>query len=233
MLNEDRLIVALDVNSLETAEGIVRRVSPPVKTFKVGGTLFTASGSASAAMVKANGCGVFLDLKLHDIPSTVEKVAAEISRMGVKMFSVHSSGGSEMMKAALRGASAAENPPLMLAVTVLTHLEEETLSGELGVSRPLSEHVIELAKLAVDSGAGGIICSPLEISALRRIFGDKIVIVTPGVRPLSSRKNDQQRILTPGEAIKEGADYIVVGRPILESSDMQGAVRDILDEMEG
>ncbi len=231
MSAEDKLIVALDSGGMESASGVVRELEGLVKNFKVGGYLFTSCGHDALRMVGGAGADIFLDLKLHDIPSTVENVSGVICTLGVKMFTVHAGGGSLMMKAAVRAAEA-EPGPLVIAVTVLTHLDSAMLN-ELGVARSLEEHVGALAGLALDSGVDGLVCSPREISFLRKTFGLKPLIVTPGIRPEGAGRDDQTRIFTPARAVSEGADYIVVGRPITRAPDRRRAAEMIIRSIDG
>lgn len=233
MIAEDRLIVALDVNDMKTALEAVNQLAGTVNNFKIGGYLFTTAGPDSVKAVKEAGGEVFLDLKLHDIPSTVGNVSRAICSLGVKMFDIHASGGSRMIRSAVDSVSNSVQKPLVLAVTVLTHFENEMLRTELGVVRNITDHVLALASIAVESGADGIICSPHEIAPIRREFGDKITIVTPGIRPEGSDLDDQIRVFTPAEAVGEGADYIVVGRPIMNSPDKRKAAENIIRSMDG
>jgi orotidine-5'-phosphate decarboxylase len=228
MRPEDRIIIALDVSCMEEARKAARELKGAVRHFKVGGELFTSCGRDPVKMLRDSGLEVFLDLKLHDIPNTVERVSLAICAMNVKMFTLHASGGSAMIKAAVRAASASENKPLVLAVTVLTHIDGRTLKDELGIGRELEKHVLKLAVTAVDSGADGVICSPREISVLRKTFRDNITIVTPGIRPAGTDINDQSRTFTPGRALDEGADYIVIGRPVMNAPDRKKAAENII-----
>jgi orotidine-5'-phosphate decarboxylase len=231
MSAEEKLIVALDSGDLESASAVVRGLEGLVKNFKIGGYLFTSCGHDALRMAASAGAGIFLDLKLHDIPSTVENVSGVIRGLGVKMFTVHAGGGSLMMRAAVRSAKAGSGP-LVIAVTVLTHFDSAMLN-ELGVERGLEEHVIALAGLALDSGVDGIVCSPREISSLRKTFGQKPIIVTPGIRPEGAVRDDQTRTFTPAMAVSEGADYIVVGRPITRAPDQRRAAEEIIRSIDG
>ncbi len=228
MLPEDRLIVALDVDRMDSAREAVSELRGTVKNFKIGGFLFTSCGRESVRMLRGEGMDVFLDLKLHDIPSTVENISRAICAMDVKMFDIHASGGSMMMKAAVRAAADSSVKTLVLAVTVLTHFDECVLIEELGIGRGIGEHVMALASLSVESGVDGIICSPREIAPLRKTYGDKITIVTPGIRPAGAAADDQHRVFTPERAVKEGADYIVVGRPVMNAPDRRRAAGEII-----
>ena len=232
----DRLIVALDVDSLAQAERLAERLDGLVRRFKIGSQLFTAGGPAVVEAIQKRGAEVFLDLKFHDIPNTVAGAAREAARLGVFMFNVHASGGLAMMKAAADGAAAAAvelsvRRPLAIAVTVLTSLDRAALHRELGVTSSVEGHVLHLAELAREAGLDGTVASPVEIAAIRRSLGAAWVIVTPGVRPAGSAAGDQSRVATPGAAARAGAHYLVVGRPIIGAPDPAAAAAAILEEM--
>jgi orotidine-5'-phosphate decarboxylase len=233
---QDRLIVALDVETLAEAERLVDRLQGLVTRFKIGSQLFTAAGPAAVESVHKGGAEVFLDLKFHDIPNTVAGAAREAARMGVLMFNVHASGGRAMMRAAVDGAAGAAKElggrrPLVLAVTVLTSLDRSALSQELAVAASVEGHVLHLAGMAAEAGLDGCVASPNEIAALRTNRGHGWVIVTPGVRPAGSASDDQSRIATPRAAITAGARYLVVGRPITAAADPARAAEAVLREM--
>jgi orotidine-5'-phosphate decarboxylase len=232
----DRLIVALDVDSLAQAERLAERLDGLVRRFKIGSQLFTAGGPAVVEAIQKRGAEVFLDLKFHDIPNTVAGAAREAARLGVFMFNVHASGGLAMMKAAADGAAAAAvelsvRRPLAIAVTVLTSLDRAALHRELGVTSSVEGHVLRLSELAREAGLDGTVASPVEIAAIRRSLGAAWVIVTPGVRPAGSAAGDQSRVATPGAAARAGAHYLVVGRPITGAPDPVAAAAAILEEM--
>ena len=232
----DRLIVALDVDSLAQAERLAERLEGLVRRFKIGSQLFTAGGPAVVEAIQKRGAEVFLDLKFHDIPNTVAGAAREAARLGVFMFNVHASGGLAMMKAAADGAAAAAvelsvRRPLAIAVTVLTSLDRAALHRELGVTSSVEGHVLHLAELAREAGLDGTVASPVEIAAIRRSLGAAWVIVTPGVRPAGSAAGDQSRVATPGAAARAGAHYLVVGRPITGAPDPAAAAAAILEEI--
>jgi orotidine-5'-phosphate decarboxylase len=232
----DRLIVALDVDSLAQAERLAERLEGLVRRFKIGSQLFTAGGPAVVEAIQKRGAEVFLDLKFHDIPNTVAGAAREAARLGVFMFNVHASGGLAMMKAAADGAAAAAvelsvRRPLAIAVTVLTSLDRAALHRELGVTSSVEGHVLRLSELAREAGLDGTVASPVEIAAIRRSLGAAWVIVTPGVRPAGSAAGDQSRVATPGAAARAGAHYLVVGRPITGAPDPAAAAAGILEEM--
>ena len=218
---ENPLVVALDLSDLGAAEELAKRLEDQVGMLKVGLQLFTAHGPAAALRLGDHG-RVFLDLKLHDIPNTVERASFNIGRIGAAMFTVHALGGEAMVAAAVRGAEAgaseAGHPvPLVVAITVLS-----SLAGE-GLASPAS-----LAFEAKAAGAGGMVVSGEDVSAVREVVGEDSCIVVPGIRPAGSNGHDQVRILTPEEAIERGADYLVVGRPITSSTDPAGVARAIL-----
>jgi len=232
----DRLIVALDVETLAEAERLVDRLQGQVTRFKIGSQLFTAAGPPAVESVHKRGAEVFLDLKFHDIPNTVAGAAREAARLGVLMFNVHASGGHTMMAAAAKGAAAAAKElgvrrPIALAVTLLTSLDRAALGRELGVATSVEGHVLHLARMAAEAGLDGCVASPNEIAALRTTHGPAWVIVTPGVRPAGSAAGDQFRIATPRAAARAGAHYLVVGRPITGAPDPAAAAATILQEI--
>ncbi len=233
---KDRLIVALDVETLADAERMVDRLEGLATRFKIGSQLFTAAGPGAVEAIQKRGAEVFLDLKFHDIPNTVAGAAREATRMGVLMFNVHASGGRAMMAAAAEGAATAARElggrrPIVLAVTVLTSLDRAALGRELGVADSVEGHVLHLAALAAAAGLDGCVASPNEVGALRTSRGAGWVIVTPGVRPAGSAVGDQSRIATPGAAVSAGAHYLVVGRPITAAPDPARAAEAVLREM--
>jgi len=233
---KDRLIVALDVETLAEAERMAGRLEGLVTRFKIGSQLFTAAGPGAVEAIQKRGAEVFLDLKFHDIPNTVAGAAREATRMGVLIFNVHASGGRAMMAAAAEGAATAARElgvrrPIVLAVTVLTSLDRAALGRELGVADSVEGHVLHLAALAAAAGLDGCVASPNEIGALRTSRGPGWVIVTPGVRPVGSALGDQSRIATPGAAVSAGAHYLVVGRPITAAPDPARAAEAVLREM--
>jgi orotidine-5'-phosphate decarboxylase len=231
----ERLIFALDVDELTQAQRWVRELRNHVGIFKVGKQLFTRCGPDVVKMIRDEGGEVFLDLKYHDIPNTVAMAGIEACRLGVKIFNVHALGGREMMSETARKAAescrAAGIPaPLLLAVTILTSSTDATLR-EIGIERPVAEMVPRLAKLAQEAGCGGVVASPLEVVQIRAACGPEFKIVTPGVRPAFAAADDQKRIMTPGEAISAGADYLVIGRPISAAAQPMSAAQMILDEI--
>jgi orotidine-5'-phosphate decarboxylase len=232
----ERLIVALDVDNLEQAKSLVRLLAPEVGMFKIGKQLFTHAGPQAVRLIQDLGGEIFLDLKFHDIPNTVAKAAIEATRLGVKMFNVHASGSLEMMRTTAKEVErvcrrAKLRRPIMLAVTVLTSLGQEDLL-RVGVERKVADQVVRLALLTKEAGMDGVVASPHEVADIREACGRRFVIVTPGIRPAQASHNDQQRVMTPSQAIGAGVDYIVVGRPILEAKDPVSAARAIVAEME-
>jgi orotidine-5'-phosphate decarboxylase len=233
---KDRLIVALDVATLDEAALLLDRLQGVVGAWKIGSQLFTACGPAAVELVQKRGGAVFLDLKFHDIPNTVAGAVREATRMGVFMLNVHASGGTPMLKAAGEAARQAAREfsvkkPLCLAVTVLTSLDRALLQRELNVPLSVEGQALHLATLAKDAGLDGSVCSPQEIRAIRNALGREWVIVTPGVRPAGSEAGDQARVSTPEKAISAGADYLVVGRPITGAPDPKAAATAILEAM--
>jgi len=232
----ERLIVALDVDNLEQAKDLVRLLAPEVGMFKIGKQLFTHAGPQAVRLIQDLGGEIFLDLKFHDIPNTVAKAAIEATRLGVRMFNVHASGSLEMMRTTVKEVERVSRQqnlrrPIMLAVTVLTSLGQEDLQ-RVGVERKVADQVVRLALLTKQAGMDGVVASPHEVADIRAACGRQFVIVTPGIRPAEANRDDQQRVMTPGDAVRACVDYIVVGRPILESKDPVKAARTIVAEME-
>ncbi len=230
-----QLIFALDVETLKEAETWVKRLRDRVGVFKVGKQLFTRCGPDAVRMIQDGGGRVFLDLKYHDIPNTVAKACLEAAKLGVAMFTLHATGGSEMMVQAASSlremfASNPGNRPLTLAVTILTSMNENSLK-EVGMALPPAEIVPRLAELARGAGMDGVVASPQETPLIRKACGKNLIIVTPGVRPSNASLDDQKRVATPYQAILSGADYLVLGRPIAQASDPGAAVEAILKEM--
>lgn len=226
------VITALDVSDRETMRSLIKQLAPFGGIFKLGLEMFVGFGPEIVREVIAGGGKVMLDLKLHDIPNTVRKAAKNAGTLGAELLTVHASGGSAMLKAAVEGVKEAGSRTKVLAVTVLTSIDEETLQNELGVGKSVIEQVKSLALLARESGVDGVVCSPKEIKAIRECCGPDFLIVTPGIRPKGSAVGDQKRIKTPSEAINDGASYIVVGRPITEAASPASAMQDILNEIE-
>lgn len=233
----ERLVLALDVNNFKKAEELVDKLTDYVGVFKIGNQLFTAEGIKVIKMVQEKGGKVFLDLKFHDIPNTVARAAEVVSKLGVYIFDIHTSGGYEMMKATVEASKKLSfalgiSKPLILGVTLLTSINQEILEKEIGIKKNLEEQVVHLAKLAEAAGLDGVVASPWEIKVLRAACGEGFVILTPGIRPAGKSDDDQKRIMTPQEAIKLGADFIVIGRPITNATNPVKASQEILKEME-
>ncbi len=224
----ERLIVALDVSSAGAAQELVQRIGDAAGIYKVGLQLFTAEGPSFVRDLVRSGRRVFLDLKLHDIPNTVSHAVKSAVELGVYMLTVHASGGTAMLRAA---TEAAGNKLNILAVTVLTSLNDEDMD-EIGIAGRVSDQALRMAALAQTVGCQGIVSSPREALLIRKSLGEGFAIVTPGIRPTGSEKNDQQRIATPASAIENGASHIVVGRPITHAADPAQAARSIISEME-
>ena len=235
---KERLIVALDVEQAQEALELYARLRDHVGMFKIGSQLFTAAGPSIVRELVGMGARIFLDLKFHDIPNTVAAAGIEAARLGVSMFNVHALGGSEMMRRthdAVREVSEREGfgaPPTVIAVTALTSADSAALA-EVGIHDGPEKMVARLARLAHESGLEGVVASPREVALVRSAVGaSEFLIVTPGVRPTGSASHDQKRFMTPAEAIQAGADYLVLGRAILEAPDQQRAAIEIIEEME-
>jgi orotidine-5'-phosphate decarboxylase len=211
-----RLIAAIDTPETGAAGELIREVAPHCGLVKLGLEFFMANGPAGLSV--AGGAPVFLDLKLHDIPNTVAGAVRSLAPLGVEMLTIHASGGAAMVAAAAEAAALAPKRPKILAVTVLTSLDASALF-ETGVSGGTTQQVLRLARLALANGADGLVCSAHEISQLRDAFGEKPILVVPGIRPAGSALGDQARVMTPEQAVTAGADYIVVGRPITTAAD--------------
>ncbi len=236
MTAEDRLLVALDAETLGDADRLLDRLAGVVTGCKIGSQLFTAAGPVAVEHAHKRGFRVFLDLKLHDIPTTVAGAVREATRLGVFMLTVHASGGAVMMRAAAEAAAAAAKElglrkPICLGVTVLTSLERADLQRDLGVASSVEGHVLHLAERAHVAGLDGCVASAREIRRLRSLMPRTWVIVTPGIRPAGGAADDQARIATPAAAVGAGADYLVVGRPITASADPAAAARAILRDI--
>jgi orotidine-5'-phosphate decarboxylase len=232
----EKIIIALDVETIEQARELVACLSGTVGAFKIGKQLFTGCGPGAVSMVHAAGGRVFLDLKYHDIPTTVAKAGCEAARMGVFMFNVHALGGSAMIAATVKAvreiALASATPaPLILAVTVLTSMTEADLA-EVGIHEPAEQVVVRLARLAQAAGADGVVASPREIRMIKKACGPDFVVVTPGIRPAAGAQDDQKRTMTPAQAVQAGADFIVIGRPITHAADPRTAALAIAAELE-
>jgi len=226
----DRLIVALDRSSRLEILDIVDELSGLAGVFKIGLQAFIANGPSLVREISARGERVFLDLKLHDIPNTVRKSVEEAARLGVAMLTIHASGGEEMIRAASKAARSSGGSLMILGVTVLTSLDEKSLEG-IGMRDGAEAAVIRLANLALESGAGGVVASPREIAAIRRACGHDLKIITPGIRTAGEAAGDQARTLSAREAVEAGADYIVVGRPIIDAPNRREAAESLIASM--
>lgn len=233
---DNRLIVALDVATMEDMKSTVEALGDSVSYYKVGMELFYAAGERTVAYLRDKGKSVFLDLKLHDIPNTVAHGVSSLTLLGVQLITIHGQGGRVMMEAAVNAAKETAEKlnverPKLLAITVLTSFDEanwEAIGGQL----PISDQVVRLAKLAKSAGMDGVVASPLEAKLIREACGEDFLIVTPGIRPSFAATNDQKRIATPKSALLDGSTHLVVGRPITKAEEPKEAVRLIVEEME-
>jgi orotidine-5'-phosphate decarboxylase len=227
--HDPKIIVALDYADADSALKLVNQLDPALCRLKVGKELFTAAGPQFVEKLTRSDFGVFLDLKFHDIPNTVAKACSAASNLGVWMLNVHASGGLEMMQAAKKAVDSSETKPLLIAVTVLTSMTQETLS-QIGIHTDLPSHVLNLARLTQQAGLDGVVCSALEAQVLRSNLGSEFCLVTPGIRPANASKDDQSRIVTPAAALSLGASYLVIGRPITQADDPLAALEAISKE---
>ncbi len=232
----ERLIVALDVKRREQVQNLVEELQGYAGIFKVGLELFCHLGPPVVSMIREQGARVFLDLKLHDIPRTAAQAARAAVRMGASMFTVHVAGGRDMLRSvaeAVHEEAGTGGPPKVLGVTVLTSLGAEQLKDELGLTRSPLDQVLFWAELARSCGLSGVVASPREVEAIRTRCGRDFLIVTPGIRLAGSGADDQKRVSTPAQALRSGADYLVVGRPILQAENPRRAAAALIQEMEG
>ncbi len=228
-IQDPKIIVALDYADEKSAWDIVQKLDPNLCRLKIGKELFTSAGPQFVEKLAKSEYGVFLDLKFHDIPNTVAKACSAASNLGVWMLNVHSSGGLEMMQAARQAVDANVASPLLIAVTVLTSMNQAALS-QIGVSGDLQQHVIRLAKLTLQAGLDGVVCSAIETPELRKQLGKEFCLVTPGIRPASASSHDQKRVATPASALDMGSSYLVIGRPITQAMDPLAALQAIHTE---
>lgn len=232
-----RLIVALDYPDVTQASALVEQLQGIPCYLKVGMQLFYAAGPNFVRDLKARGYSVFLDLKMHDIPNTVKGGAESITRLGVDMFNVHAAGGTQMMQAAYEGmtnalaSDSSLSKPIIIAVTQLTSTNQSVLNEQIGVEGSIEEAVVRYAKLTASAGLDGVVASAQEVPSIGQACGRDFITVTPGIRPAGSHLGDQSRVLTPGEAIRQGSHYIVVGRPITAASNPREAAEQIIEEM--
>ena len=230
-MDNKRVIVAIDVPGEAAALALAARLDPKLCRVKVGKELFVAAGPSVVAGLQERGFEVFLDLKFHDIPNTVAGACRAASRLGVWMLNVHASGGEAMMRAAREAIAGVQRPPLLIGVTILTSLGDADLA-KVGFGGGAEENVTRLARLARASGLDGVVCSAREAPALRRATGADFTLVAPGVRLPDAGADDQSRTVSPGEAVKLGADYLVVGRPITQAADPAAALESIRNSLE-
>ena len=225
-MNDPKVIVALDYANREAALDFANRTTPQQCRLKVGKELFTSCGPGLVGDLVDLGYDVFLDLKYHDIPNTVRQAVSAAAKLGVWMLNVHAQGGQAMMQAAREGAEIVDRRPFVIAVTLLTSMSQQDLDA-LGINRSVDEMVTDLARQAVDTGLDGLVCSAREAPALRRELGPAPLLVTPGIRPHWAASDDQQRIVTPEQALADGASYLVIGRPITRHEDPAAALEQI------
>jgi orotidine-5'-phosphate decarboxylase len=235
-----RVMVALDYSSADEAKALLTALKGIPCYMKVGMQLFYAAGPGFVGYLKEEGYKVFLDVKMHDIPNTVKGGAESVTRLGVDMFNIHAAGGKAMMEAALEGvdkgsasqASAGESiGPLVIAVTQLTSTNQQVMNTEIGIPGSVGQSVLSYARLAQEAGLDGVVASPHEVVQIKQSLGHTFVTVTPGIRPAGVSSGDQSRVMTPKEAIAQGTDYIVIGRPITASPDPRKALEKILEEL--
>jgi len=236
-MKKNPLIVAVDVSSREKALEICRELKDHVGLFKIGLQLFLSEGYGIVEEIKGLGVGVFLDLKLHDIPNQVAGACREVVKMGVEMFTLHTQGGSEMMKWAVEAVNDEASklnitPPVTLGVTILTSLNNNDLIN-MGINKKVDEQVMGLASMAMRAGLGGVVASSNEILGLKQVLNKDKIVVVPGIRPKGAAAKDQKRVMSPSEAISAGANYIVIGRPIIEADNPEAKAAEILNEIKG
>ena len=231
-ISDSKIIVALDKPDLSQTEILLKELQGVISWYKIGLELFTSCGWQAVDLVRRYGGRIFLDLKLNDIPNTVRRTSAVICNHGIEMFNVHALGGYEMMKAAREAvdeqAGQGKPKPALIAVTILTSHTENTLSGKPGIAKPFQEEVLGLALLAKKAGLDGVVSSAVEAARIRRELPRNFLIVTPGIREPGSPADDQKRTLSPSEAIRAGADYLVIGRPITAGASPKAAAEAII-----
>lgn len=233
---KDKIVLALDVDTLEEAKELILELKDYVGVFKVGLQLYTQNGNEIIDFMTEQGLEFFLDVKLLDIPNTVAKASENIVKRGASFFNIHTLGGAEMMKQSVQSAKARAKKlgvkePLILGVTVLTSISDDVLKNELGIDQKSNDYVLKLAKLAKDSGLSGVVASTWEARKIKELCGKDFKVLCPGIRPEWSLKNDQKRAATPNVAIKEGADFLVIGRVVTAAEDRVKAMQMIYEEM--
>jgi len=227
---DPKIIIALDYSDENSALTMAKQLSPDLCRIKIGKELFVSSGPQLVEKIANMGFDIFLDLKFHDIPNTVAGACRAAANLGVWMVNVHASGGLKMMEAAKESIINSSHQPLLIAVTILTSLDNKALD-EIGYSRDTKQQVIRLAKLTQQAELDGVVCSPLEAQVIKSETNKDFILVTPGVRPKGSDVNDQSRIMTPNQALKAGSDYLVIGRPITASENPLKALENIVEEI--
>ncbi|MDP1658830.1 MAG: orotidine-5'-phosphate decarboxylase [Methylotenera sp.] len=227
--NDPKIIVALDYQDSASALKLVNQLDPALCRLKVGKELFTAAGPQFVTELARSNFGVFLDLKFHDIPNTVAKACTAASNLGVWMLNVHASGGLDMMQAAQQAVQSSETKPILIAVTVLTSMNQAGLN-QIGIHTDLATHVLNLATLTKQAGLDGVVSSALEAKILRSKLGEDFCLVTPGIRPENVNQDDQSRVVTPADALRKGASYLVIGRPITQADNPHKALEAIHNE---
>lgn len=231
-MNDPKIIVALDFPGAVPALALAHRLSPELCRLKVGKELFTATGPNLLEQLMKRGFEVFLDLKFHDIPNTTAQACKAAASLGVWMINVHALGGRKMLEAARMAVSCSSRPPKLIAVTMLTSMNQDDIN-DIGIDATPEEMVLRLAKLAHEAGLDGVVCSAQETAMLRKQCGSKFCLVTPGIRPTEASPDDQSRVMTPEAALRSGASYLVIGRPVTKASDPLQALLDINQQIQG
>ena len=234
---KEKIVLALDVSTIDEAKELINELKDYVGVFKVGLQFYTGNGDELFKLMNDMNLKYFLDVKLMDIPNTVAKASENIISKGADFFNIHALGGKEMMSKCVESANAAaqklgRGKPTVLAVTILTSISDEKLQAELGINEKVSEYALKLAKLAKDSGVTGVVASVFEARRIKEVCGDDFKVLCPGIRPVWASKNDQQRLATPSLAIKEGADYLVIGRAVTSAPGRTEAMKKIYEEIE-
>lgn len=231
-MSDPKIIVALDFPGAVPALALAHRLSPELCRLKVGKELFTATGPVLLEQLMKSGFEIFLDLKFHDIPNTTAQACKAAASLGVWMINVHALGGRKMLEAAQLAVSNSARPPKLIAVTLLTSMNQEDIN-DIGINTTPEEMVLRLAKLAQESGLDGVVCSAMETALLRKHCGNKFALVTPGIRPVDASLDDQSRVMTPEAALRSGSSYLVIGRPITKAADPLQALLDINQTIRG
>jgi orotidine-5'-phosphate decarboxylase len=232
MQDNNRIIIALDMDDQKKVLSFVKELNPALCRLKVGKELFTLCGPKLVKKLQKQGFSIFLDLKFHDIPNTVYKAVLAACQLNVWMLTIHTAGGSEMMRAARRAVDESVHKPMLVAVTVLTSLSGDDLS-EQGIQRSTDEQVLRLASLAQQNGMDGVVCSAAEAASIRKLLSENFVLVTPGIRPTGDDAQDQKRVVTPKDAICAGSNFLVIGRPITQARKPVEKLQQILHEISG